>query len=31
VPVNADIPAMTVEFIGEHDPYINAMGVKGIG
>jgi xanthine dehydrogenase YagR molybdenum-binding subunit len=29
--VNADIPAMTVEFIDEHDPYINAMGVKGIG
>ena len=22
---------MTVEFIDEHDPYINAMGVKGIG
>jgi xanthine dehydrogenase YagR molybdenum-binding subunit len=31
VPVNADIPDMTVEFIDEHDPYINAMGVKGIG
>ncbi|MGI4872842.1 MAG: xanthine dehydrogenase family protein molybdopterin-binding subunit [Janthinobacterium lividum] len=31
VPVNADIPNMTVEFIDEHDPYINAMGVKGIG
>ena len=31
VPVNADIPAMTVEFVEEHDPYINAMGVKGIG
>jgi xanthine dehydrogenase YagR molybdenum-binding subunit len=31
VPVNADIPAMTVEFIDEKDPYINAMGVKGIG
>jgi xanthine dehydrogenase YagR molybdenum-binding subunit len=31
VPVNADIPAMTVEFIDEHDPYVNAMGVKGIG
>jgi xanthine dehydrogenase YagR molybdenum-binding subunit len=22
---------MTVEFVEEHDPYINAMGVKGIG
>jgi xanthine dehydrogenase YagR molybdenum-binding subunit len=31
VPVNADIPNMTVEFIDEHDPYVNAMGVKGIG
>ena len=28
---NADIPDMQVEFIDEHDPYINAMGVKGIG
>lgn len=31
IPVNADIPDMTVEFVEEHDPYINAMGVKGIG
>lgn len=31
VPVNADIPDMTVEFIDEKDPYINALGVKGIG
>ena len=31
IPVNADIPEMTVEFIDEHDPFINAMGVKGIG
>ena len=31
VPVNLDIPDMTVEFVEEHDPYINAMGVKGIG
>jgi len=31
VPVNKDIPDMTVEFVEEHDPYINAMGVKGIG
>jgi xanthine dehydrogenase YagR molybdenum-binding subunit len=31
IPVNADIPDMTVEFIDEKDPYINAMGVKGIG
>ncbi|MBO3272377.1 xanthine dehydrogenase family protein molybdopterin-binding subunit [Hymenobacter defluvii] len=31
IPVNADIPEMTVEFVDEHDPYVNAMGVKGIG
>lgn len=31
IPTNADIPAMTVEFVEENDPYINAMGVKGIG
>ena len=31
IPTNADIPAMTVEFVEEHDPFINAMGVKGIG
>jgi xanthine dehydrogenase YagR molybdenum-binding subunit len=31
VPVNADIPDLTVEFIDEHDPYVNALGVKGIG
>ena len=31
IPVNADIPNMTVEFVEENDPYINAMGVKGIG
>ncbi|RZL14383.1 MAG: xanthine dehydrogenase family protein molybdopterin-binding subunit [Hymenobacter sp.] len=31
VPVNADIPNITVEFVDEHDPFINAMGVKGIG
>jgi len=31
IPVNADIPNMVVDFIEEHDPYVNAMGVKGIG
>ncbi len=31
IPANADIPDMTIEFVEEHDPYINAMGVKGIG
>nr|WP_262895161.1 xanthine dehydrogenase family protein molybdopterin-binding subunit [Hymenobacter jeongseonensis] len=31
IPVNADIPDMRVDFIDEHDPHVNAMGVKGIG
>ncbi len=31
VPVNADAPKVTVEFVEEQDPYINALGVKGIG
>ncbi len=31
IPVNADIPDMVVEFVEEQDPYINAMGVRGIG
>lgn len=31
VPVNADIPDMTVEFVPEEDRHVNAMGVKGIG
>ena len=29
--VNRDIPDMTIEFVDEQDPFINAMGVKGIG
>ncbi len=31
VPVNADVPAIDVVFIDEHDPYVNPIGVKGIG
>ena len=31
IPVNADIPDMQIEFVPETDPYINALGVKGIG
>ena len=31
IPVHADIPDMTVEFLDEHDPYINVMGAKGLG
>jgi xanthine dehydrogenase YagR molybdenum-binding subunit len=31
VPVNADIPAIEAYFVPENDPYINAIGAKGIG
>ena len=31
VPVNADIPAMEVEFLEEDDKVVNPAGVKGIG
>ncbi|MDQ2731644.1 MAG: xanthine dehydrogenase family protein molybdopterin-binding subunit [Armatimonadota bacterium] len=31
VPVNADVPPIEVMWIDEHDPYVNPVGVKGIG
>jgi xanthine dehydrogenase YagR molybdenum-binding subunit len=31
VPVNADTEAFEVDFIGEPDALLNAMGVKGLG
>ena len=31
VPVNADIPDIEVVFIEENDPYVNPLGVKGVG
>jgi xanthine dehydrogenase YagR molybdenum-binding subunit len=31
VPVNADVPAMDVLTVDEHDPYVNALGIKGVG
>jgi xanthine dehydrogenase YagR molybdenum-binding subunit len=31
VPVNADIGTIDVSVVEEHDPYINALGAKGIG
>jgi xanthine dehydrogenase YagR molybdenum-binding subunit len=31
VPVNADIGAIDIAFVEEHDPYINPIGVKGVG
>jgi xanthine dehydrogenase YagR molybdenum-binding subunit len=31
VPVNADIPAVEALLVEEYDPYVNALGVKGVG
>jgi xanthine dehydrogenase YagR molybdenum-binding subunit len=31
VPVNADIPSMDAILIEEQDPYVNPLGVKGVG
>ena len=31
MPVNADVPELTVISIDEHDPYVNEIGAKGIG
>ena len=31
VPVNADVPSMEVLTVEEHDPHVNALGIKGVG
>jgi xanthine dehydrogenase YagR molybdenum-binding subunit len=31
VPVNADVPALDAILVDEEDPYVNALGVKGVG
>lgn len=31
VPVNADVPSLDVLTIDEHDPHVNALGIKGVG
>ncbi len=31
VPVNADIPALEAMLVEEHDPHVNALGIKGVG
>jgi xanthine dehydrogenase YagR molybdenum-binding subunit len=31
VPVNADVPSLEALLVEEHDPYVNALGVKGVG
>ena len=31
VPVNADIPSLEATLVEEHDPHVNALGIKGVG
>ncbi len=31
VPVNADLPSLEAILIEEHDPYVNPLGIKGVG
>ena len=31
IPTNADVPAITVEFIDQPDPVLNPIGAKGLG
>jgi xanthine dehydrogenase YagR molybdenum-binding subunit len=31
VPVNADVPSLDAILVEEHDPHVNALGIKGVG
>jgi xanthine dehydrogenase YagR molybdenum-binding subunit len=31
IPVNADVPALEAILVEEHDPHVNALGIKGVG
>jgi xanthine dehydrogenase YagR molybdenum-binding subunit len=31
VPVNADVPSIEAILVEEDDPFVNALGVKGVG
>jgi xanthine dehydrogenase YagR molybdenum-binding subunit len=31
VPVNADVPSLEAILVEEQDPYVNALGIKGVG
>ena len=31
IPVNADLPSLEALLVEEHDPYVNALGIKGVG
>ena len=29
--MNADVPALEAILVEEHDPHVNALGIKGVG
>ena len=31
VPVNADVPSLEAIVVEESDPYVNGLGIKGVG
>jgi xanthine dehydrogenase YagR molybdenum-binding subunit len=31
IPVNADVPSIEAVLVEEHDPHVNALGIKGVG
>ena len=31
IPVNADVPSLEAILVDEHDPYVNPLGIKGVG
>jgi len=31
IPVNADVPHLEAILVDEHDPHVNALGIKGVG
>jgi xanthine dehydrogenase YagR molybdenum-binding subunit len=31
MPVNADVPSLEAIIVEEHDPHVNALGIKGVG
>jgi len=31
IPVNADVPSLEALLVEEHDPHVNALGIKGVG
>ena len=31
IPVNADVPSLEAILVAEHDPHVNALGIKGVG